>query len=167
MSRRNERLYHLFYGMKARCYNPKTPKYNLYGGKGIKVCDEWSDYEAFKEWSFNNGYAEDIKGISIDRIDSDKDYSPDNCRWISISENSAKANMGRHKNKSKKGKMYGISPDGEVIEITNVCEFCRKYGLQRSSVSHRLNGIIHDHNLDGWYFYREQTTEGVTTIETA
>lgn len=164
MSRRKEKLYHIFYGMKQRCYNPNNPKYNLYGGKGIEICEFWDDYENFKSWSYDNGYIEGA-GLSIDRIDSSEDYSPDNCQWISISENSAKANRGVHKNKSKKGKMYAVSPEGDVTEIKNVSEFCRENNLDRSSVSHRLNDIVKNTYLDGWNFYREQTTEGVTTIE--
>lgn len=155
MSRRNEKLYHIYYGMKARCYNPKNPKYNIYGGKGITICDQWlNDYEEFKIWSYNNGYDERLN-LSIDRIDSAKDYCPDNCRWISLSENSAKANLGKHKNKSKKGKMFAISPEGVTVVIENVSRFCRENNLSRSLVSHRLNGIIEDPYLDGWKIYRE------------
>lgn len=155
MSRRNEKLYHIYYGIKQRCYNPKNTKYDIYGGKGINICEEWDDdYEAFKEWSLEHGYIDGQK-LSIDRIDSDGDYCPDNCQWISLSENSAKANVGRHKNKSQNGRMFAITPHGDVIEILNVCEFSRTYGLNRSSVSHRLNGIIHS-PLNGWEFFREQ-----------
>lgn len=155
-SRRYERLYHIYYGMRERCYNFKNHKYNLYGGKGIKICEEWlNDYLCFKEWSYANGYSEDIKGISIDRIDSDKDYEPNNCQWISISENSAKANRGRHKNKHKHKSIIGIRDNGEVIEIINISDFCRKYNLGRSSVSHRINGIIKNNRYKDWKFMVE------------
>lgn len=153
MSRRNEKLYHVYYGMKQRCYNPKNPKYYLYGERGIKICKEWNnDYDVFKLWSVSNGYIEN-NNLSIDRLDSSKDYCPNNCQWITISENSAKANIGHHKNKTKNGKMFAISPNGEIIEINNVCKFAREYGLNRSSVSHRLNDIITSDYL-GWKFYR-------------
>ena len=150
--RRNERLYHIYYGMKSRCYNPKTKKYELYGGKGIKICQEWlNDYLCFKKWSYENGYSEN-KGLSIDRIDSDKDYEPNNCQWISLSENSAKANIGRHKNKHKHKSIIAISPNGEEIQIINISDFCRKYNLNCGCVSHRINGIIKDNKYNGWEF---------------
>ena len=159
MSRRNEKLYHLYYGIKSRCYNPKDPKYNIYGGKGVIMCNEWlNDYEEFKHWSINNGYKENQK-LSIDRIDSNGNYCPENCQWISLSENSAKANIGRQKNRSKKGNMYAVSPDGVTIQIENVSKFCRENNLNRCLVSHRLNGIINNPYIDGWKIYREKNKQ--------
>ena len=74
------RLYGVWKGMKSRCYNEGHTSYKYYGGKGIKVCEQWEhDFMAFRTWSLNNGYKE---GLSIDRIDSNKDYGPDNCRWV-------------------------------------------------------------------------------------
>ena len=60
------RLYGIWLGMKNRCYNPKSKEYNYYGGKGIKVCEEWQEYYNFKKWSIDNGYSDEL---SIDRID--------------------------------------------------------------------------------------------------
>lgn len=130
MSRRNEKLYHKYYGMIERCYNPNNKKYYLYGGKGIKICDEWlNDYDTFKNWAYENGYFESCK-LSIDRIDSDRDYCPENCRFISISENSARANIGRQKNKSKNGEMFDINiQTNEKVKIDNVCEFAENIAL--------------------------------------
>ena len=70
--------------MIDRCERSSCKDYKNYGGRGIKVCPEWKEsYTAFKEWSLENGYEEKL---TIDRIDVDGDYSPDNCRWVTIQE---------------------------------------------------------------------------------
>lgn len=73
------RLYNIWRGMKKRCYIPGDTSYKYYGAKGIKVCKEWlGSYESFRDWALKNGYKEHL---TLDRIESDKDYTPDNCRW--------------------------------------------------------------------------------------
>lgn len=77
-------LYKIYYGMKGRCYNPTDSAYHYYGGRGITICDEWlNDFMNFYHWATKNGYSD---GLSIDRIDNDKGYSPDNCRWVTQKE---------------------------------------------------------------------------------
>ena len=87
--RHRDRLYILWIGMRQRCNNKNHKSYKWYGGKGIKVCDEWdNDYESFEKWAYDNGYDKTLpRGVqTIDRINSDLDYSPDNCRWATQKE---------------------------------------------------------------------------------
>lgn len=79
-----KRLHRIYHGMKSRCMNPNTGNYHYYGNKGITICSEWLDSkEDFYKWALNNGYQEHL---TIDRINSDLGYSPNNCRWVSQEE---------------------------------------------------------------------------------
>lgn len=72
-------IYNNWNSMKERCMNPKHVEYDRYGGRGINVCDEWLDVRNFNGWAMKNGYA---PGLTLDRIDTDQGYYPENCRWV-------------------------------------------------------------------------------------
>ena len=78
------RLYTIYRGMRDRCENPNGHAYQWYGERGIKVCDEWANsYEVFREWALSHGYTDEL---TIDRIDFNGNYEPDNCRWVTMKE---------------------------------------------------------------------------------
>lgn len=81
---KNKKLEWVYQSMKIRCNNPKNKQYKNYGGRGIKVCDEWNDkwgFRKFEKWALENGYKD---GLSLDRINNNKGYSPENCRWTDL-----------------------------------------------------------------------------------
>ena len=88
---KSKHLRNIWKGMRRRCNNPRYKGYKNYGARGIKICEEWENNPAlFEKWAFENGYKEDEVGYncSINRIDNEKGYSPDNCRWVGSKEQS-------------------------------------------------------------------------------
>lgn len=83
MRRRGLPLYRVWMGMRARCNNPAHIEYHNYGGRGIKVCEEWNDFLVFNTWGLENGYA---PGLTIDRKKVNGNYCPKNCRWLTMRE---------------------------------------------------------------------------------
>ncbi|MGN5653475.1 hypothetical protein [Bacillus sp. Brlt_9] len=81
-----DRMYKRWNSIKQRCFNPKHPNYHHYGGRGIVMCETWKeDFEKFYNWSLENGFEEDL---TLDRIDNNGIYEPNNCRWVTMEEQS-------------------------------------------------------------------------------
>ena len=110
---RHTRLYGRWANIKDRCHNPKCKDYKKYGGRGINVCDEWrNNFKKFAEWAIENGYRD---GLQLDRIDNNKGYSPENCRFVDGKTNSN--NRRDNLRVSLFGKLRTIS---EVAMITGI-----------------------------------------------
>ena len=114
---------HVFSGMWQRCYDKNHKSYDRYGGRGIHICDEWlNDRQTFYRWAYDNGYE---KGMSIERIDIDGPYSPENCTFIPMAEQAVNKSTTRL-----------ITIDG----ITNsMAEWCRIYDINYDCVRSRIN----------------------------
>ena len=103
-----KRLHSIWTDMLRRCENPSNKDFHNYGARGITVFNEWHNFESFKAWSFENGYA---SNLSIDRIDVDGGYSPSNCRWATVME---QANNKRN--------TRFVNYNGEKISVANLAK---------------------------------------------
>lgn len=109
----NTRLYRIYKTIKTRCYNSNSKSYNDYGGRGVKVCNEWlNDFNTFYDWAMSNGYQDNL---TIDRIDVNGNYEPNNCRWATPKQ---QANNTRRNNYiTYKNKTYTITQWSEILNI--------------------------------------------------
>jgi hypothetical protein len=118
----NKKIYQLYYSMLHRCYNSKDKDYKHYGQKGIIVCKEWKNsFVEFFKWAMLNGYQEDL---SIDRIDSNGNYEPSNCRWVTLKEQAR--NKKNIKKVTYKEKEYYIS------------DLAKEFNINRNTLNSRL-----------------------------
>lgn len=121
----SHRLHTIWTHMKQRCYNENADNYERYGGRGISVCEEWkNDYPTFYKWALSNGYADNL---TIDRIDVDGNYEPDNCRW---------ANNETQQLNTRRGKKYLWTIDGET---KHALEWCKHFGISLGTAKYRVN----------------------------
>jgi len=98
--------------MHKRCSDPKSDRYKWYGGKGISVCDEWDDFLNFRNWALENGYTDEL---TIDRINSEGNYEPNNCRWQT--QKQQMNNVSSNKIILYKGKKYTQSKFSEEFNL--------------------------------------------------
>ena len=118
----NTRIYRIYSGMKHRCNCESSPVYKDYGGRGISMCEEWNNsFVKFYDWAMQNGYSDDL---FIDRIDNDGDYSPDNCRWTNMHEQSVNRRNTRH-----------VTFNGETKPLI---DWCREFGINYGTAYLRL-----------------------------
>ena len=114
------RLYKIWSDIKKRCYCKTFWAFDRYGGRGIKLCEEWHDYPTFRDWCINNGYAENL---TIDRIDNDGNYQPDNCRWVDRKTQANNKSNVRHI--TYKGETKTISEWAEIVGVNRQTLYSR------------------------------------------
>lgn len=116
------RLYILWGAMKERCYTPSCTAYRTYGAKGIRVCKEWLEsYEAFRNWALSHGYTDNL---TLDRIDFNGDYCPENCRWVTMKE------QQNNKRSNRFIEYQGLS--------LTTAQWAEKFGMTRGCLFRRL-----------------------------
>lgn len=140
----NTRIFNIWKDLRQRCNNPKDSSYKNYGGRGIKVCDEWQgSFEAFYTWAIFNGYSDDL---TIDRIENDGDYTPYNCRWATRSEQ----NVNQRLSIRNTSGFVGISSRGDKwltqVSVNGKQTVVGLYNTPKEAAQARDEYII-DHNL--------------------
>lgn len=120
----NKNIFGIWIGMKDRCYNPHHVKFEHYGGRGIIICDEWLEYSNFEKWAIENGFK---KGLTIERLDSNGNYCPENCKWATWKEQ--QNNKRNNKWITYKGKTKTLS------------QWCEELDLNYGRTKARLNSL--------------------------
>ena len=109
----NNRIYSIWHGIKARCFNNNEKAYKNYGERGITLCEEWkNNFMTFYNWSINNGYQDNL---TIDRINVNGNYEPNNCRWVNQKQQSR--NMRKNHNITYKGETHCLAEWAEILDI--------------------------------------------------
>lgn len=116
-----ERLYQTWKNMRRRCFDPTNKRWEHYGGRGITICQEWNDYAVFRTWAMANGYADDL---TIDRIDVNGNYCPENCRWVDAKTQAN--NVSRN---------HMVEFNGEQMTMAELADHL---GLSYSALQHRI-----------------------------
>ena len=151
------RLYGIWCGIKDRCYNPNIEHYDRYGGRGIIVCDEWKNsFEAFADWAYSAGYDERLNGKtqSIDRINVNGNYEPNNCKWVTQKE--------QMRNTTR---TVFIEYHGDKIPLS---AFCEEHGITYSSfvTRHIKRGFTAEELLRVWE-YSQGRHDGFYSLQEA
>ena len=118
----SHKLYGVWKNIRSRCNNPNNPSYGNYGDRGISISGEWDEFPNFLEWSLSHGYKD---GLTIDRINNDGDYSPENCRWVD--------NTIQQRNRRRTVK---LTFKGETRALS---EWCEMFGLNMKTCYGRLH----------------------------
>lgn len=116
------RLYRIYSQMRTRCYNQAHVFFHRYGGRGITICDEWQDFAVFYEWAVNNGYKD---GLTIDRINNDGNYEPNNCRWVDTKKQ--QRNRCTNHNVTINGETHCLSEWAEINGLSYATVLGRLY----------------------------------------
>lgn len=134
--------YQVWADMKQRCRNPNIRNYKNYGGRGIKVCEEWESFENFCKWAEENGYAPGC-GFSIDRIDVNGDYCPENCRWVKreVQDRNKRTNV-----------MITFNGETKCAQ-----DWSHEFGLARSALAQRISGKCQEEIEEIMKHYSEET----------
>lgn len=137
------KLYRIWSSMRDRCNNPRCKDYKYYGAKGVRVSSDWDDFLSFKKWSLDNGYRENA-GLTIDRINVNGNYEPENCRWVD--RKTQANNMTSNHLITYNGDTHTISEWSEITGIpfgvlqARICSY--HWDIERA-----LTSSVGEHNL--------------------